>query len=171
MVARICAEGPKYADRRAAILKIARQADGLRADLLATAPLDEAAFAAVIAAQALPRATDAQKMLREQTLEDALHEAAAVPLHAAQLALDVQRLAVRALDLRNRNLASDVGCAAEFAASAISACAYNVRINHRFMKSQASIAAQNAKMARCEREANALLQSVRRAVRSELTRA
>ena len=34
-------------------------------------------------------------------------------------------------------LASDVGCAAELASAALAACAYNVRVNHRYMHDEA----------------------------------
>ncbi len=76
----------------------------------------------------------------------------------------------RALDFHNRNLVSDVGCAAEFAYAALAACAYNVRINHRFMHDLPAIEAQSHALERYEREGSALLASVRKAVRSQLER-
>lgn len=156
MVARICEGNPASAPLASHLVG---QADGLRAELLAARPRDEAAFEKVVEAQALPKGE-----ARTQALAHALRHAAEAPLHAAHLSLEVLRLAARGLALGNRNLESDLGCAAEFGAAAIAACAYNVRINHRFMRDPDAIAAQAKRIARLERESAALLQQVRRAI-------
>jgi formiminotetrahydrofolate cyclodeaminase len=62
-------------------------------------------------------------------------------------------------------LASDIGCAAEFAAAAVAACAYNVRVNHRAMRDSALVATQAVEMERYERESATLLRRVRETVR------
>jgi formiminotetrahydrofolate cyclodeaminase len=77
-------------------------------------------------------------------------------------------LADSALDLNNPNLVSDIGCAAEFAAAALAACAYNVRINHKFMRDTPAIEAQHNALERYERDAHALLTRIRRAVNAAL---
>ncbi|MEO9263372.1 MAG: cyclodeaminase/cyclohydrolase family protein [Candidatus Baltobacteraceae bacterium] len=165
MVARICAASPKYASQSKSALALAAKADQLREDLLRGRPRDEAAFARVMLATAMPKGTDVEKTRRRDALERALCEAAAEPLRSAQCALAVLRLAATALEIPNKNLASDIGCAAEFASAAIAACAYNVKINHRFMHDAQTIDGQATALARCEREAAALLAGVRRAVR------
>lgn len=156
MVARICSAKPEAAALAAGLI---RRADGLRAGLLAARARDEAAFERVVRAQAMPKGE-----ARTGEMAEALRGAAEEPLHTAGLALDVLRLAARALALGNRNLESDLGCAAEFGAAAIAACAYNVRVNHRFMRDDATAAAQAARLRRYERESAALLQQVRRAI-------
>jgi formiminotetrahydrofolate cyclodeaminase len=156
MVARICEGNPASALLAGRLIA---QADGLRAELLAARPRDEAAFEKVVEAQALPKGE-----ARTHALAHALRHAAEAPLHAAHLSLEVLRLAARGLALGNRNLESDLGCAAEFGAAAIAACAYNVRINHRFMRDAEAVAAQSKRLARVERESAALLQQVRRAL-------
>jgi len=80
----------------------------------------------------------------------------------------VLRLADDALDLNNPNLVSDIGCAAEFAFAGLTACAYNVRINQKFMRDSAAIEAQRDALARYERDAHALLATIRRAVNDAL---
>ena len=57
-------EKPKHIEVHAAAEAVAADADELRASFLAARPLDEAAFQAVVAAQALPRSTDAEKEAR-----------------------------------------------------------------------------------------------------------
>ena len=164
MVARISLNSPKYAAHRELAESIVRRADALREELLAARVVDESAFERVVTAQGLPRTSDAEKHIRSQQLEAALHDAAEAPLRAAQLAFDVERLATLLLEIPNRNLISDVGCAAEFAAAAVSACAYNVRINHRFMKDTSAIARQTERIERYERETTGLLHGMRSAI-------
>jgi len=103
-----------------------------------------------------------------QTLGDerqaALAEAAAVPLEGMRLSLDALHLSAQALAIGNVNLVSDAGSAAEFAHAALLACAYNVRINHRFLKNADLVAAQRAELERYEREATSLTASIRKGV-------
>jgi formiminotetrahydrofolate cyclodeaminase len=164
MVARICSANPKYAAQHDLALELIAQADALREEFLRARERDEAAFDRVVAATAMPKATDSQKHARRAALELALAHAAAEPLAVAQNALELLRFTERAFDLRNTNLVSDIGCAGEFAHAALTACAYNVRINHKFMRDLAAIEAQRHALERYEREGAALLAGIRRAV-------
>lgn len=161
MVARICAKSPRFAAQAPLASTLVDRAESLRADFAEGRVRDEAAFGLVVAAQALPKASEAERAARASALETALQAAAAEPLRAAQGCLDVLHLANRLLDIPNRNLASDVGCAGEFAAAALAACAYNVRVNHRYMHDRAAIERAEAVLARLEGEAAAQLQNVR----------
>ncbi|MGZ3553836.1 MAG: cyclodeaminase/cyclohydrolase family protein [Vulcanimicrobiaceae bacterium] len=168
MVARICSTNPKYAEHHDLARLLIEKADALRVDLLAHRERDEAAFDRVVAATALPRSTPEEKAIRAEALEKSLHAAAAEPLAAAKQALAVLHLAKDALAIPNTNLISDVGCAAEFAHSGLVACAYNVRINHRFIKDPALVAVQAETIARYERESTALLSRIREVVNATL---
>jgi len=168
MVARICSANPKYAAHKDLALELVGQADALREEFLRARERDEAAFDRVVAATAMPKASESEKHARRAALDLALAHAAAEPLAAAENALEVLRLADSALDLNNRNLVSDIGCAGEFAAAALAACAYNVRINHKFMRDTPAIEAQRDALERYERDARELLAKIRRAVDAEL---
>jgi methenyltetrahydrofolate cyclohydrolase len=170
MVGRICAANKKYALQADLARELFARGDSLREELLRARERDEAAFDRVVAATAMPKSTQDEKHVRRAALELALAHAAAEPLAAAQLALDVMRLSARALIFENRNLVSDIGCAAEFAAAALAACAYNVRINHRFMHDDTAIDAQAHALERLEREGAALLGEIRKAVRGQMVR-
>lgn len=153
MVARICAASLKYAAKRALAERLVAQADALRAAFLECKERDELAFDAVVAARG-----------DKAAMETALHGAAAVPLEGARAALDVLRLASEALELNNANLVSDLACAAEFGLAALLACAYNVRINHKFMKDTATITAQRSELDELERGAQPLVAATRNAM-------
>ncbi|MFN2449984.1 MAG: cyclodeaminase/cyclohydrolase family protein [Candidatus Baltobacteraceae bacterium] len=145
MVARIChAEG------------LAEEADALREQMTVMREQDERAFQAVVDAKG-----DADAVQR------ALFGAAAAPLQGAGAAFEALKLCERALALNNRHLISDVGCAAEFAHAAVTACAYNVRVNHRYIKAsreRADVAAQRTALGSLEAQARALYQRTADAV-------
>jgi formiminotetrahydrofolate cyclodeaminase len=107
---------------------------------------------------------------RGEERQTALTEAAAVPLEGMRIALDALHLSANALALGNVNLVSDAGCAAEFAHAGLLGCAYNVRVNHRFMRDAEKVAAQRATLEGYEREATSLTASLRKAVNEALTR-
>ena len=159
MVSRISAGNPKFAGQREAAERIAARADGLRARFLAGRAEDEAAFDAVTRAQKLPK-DDA----RAAALEGALDHAARVPLELAGCVVETLELAIETLAIENRNLISDVGCAAAFAQAAFEACAYNVRINHKYMKQPAAVAGQSAELESLSARAATLSQTVRERV-------
>jgi glutamate formiminotransferase/formiminotetrahydrofolate cyclodeaminase len=164
MVARICARSPKYAVHAELTEALAAAGDALVGELSALRIRDENAFAAVVEAQALPKSTLEQQAARGRALERSLQEAAAAPLATAAAALQVVRCAAQLLEIGNRHLASDAGCAAEFGSAGLTACAYNVRVNHRYMHDATAIALQETTLVRYENEAAEKLAAVRAAV-------
>jgi methenyltetrahydrofolate cyclohydrolase len=170
MVGRIYSENPKYAPYHELVSRIVTSSDALRADLLAAREKDENAFARVMTAHDLPQGNEAEKVARAGLVEKALTAAAAEPLHAAGLALDVLRFATQLMTVPNKNLMSDIGCAAEFGYAGLVACGYNVRINHRYMRNADAIAQQATLLARYEDEGATLLAAVRRTVAEALSR-
>jgi formiminotetrahydrofolate cyclodeaminase len=140
------------------------RADRLRGALGDARRRDEKAYAAVIAAQERPKRDEGERLSRRVALEAALREAAQSPLDAAGLALEVLRLADRLIESPRGALASDVGCAAELGYAAIAACAFNVRINHFYMRDQAAIRDQSARLESIERDAQQIRDRVRAAL-------
>jgi formiminotetrahydrofolate cyclodeaminase len=153
MVARITLGSPKLAPVHAAAAGVAADADGLRRQFVELRPHDEAAFQAVVAAQALPRATDAEKTERRERLQRALAGAAEAPLEAAGRASEAFALTARTAELRNANLMSDVDCALRFARAAFDASVANVEVNHRFITDAAVVAEQRERLVALTRAA------------------
>lgn len=168
MVARICADNPKYAEHASLARRLAAESDRLVAALGAARERDERAFAAVVAAQTLPKVSSQDKAVRASVLQRALLDAAREPLEAAALARAALHAAAELLVLGNPHLASDVGCAAEFAYAGLTAYAYNVRVNHRYIKDAEAIARQQIELAACEAGADEELARVRAAVGTAL---
>ncbi len=94
-------------------------------------------------------------------MQSALAAAAETPLEGAHAALQALHLTADGFELNNANLVSDLGCAVEFGNAALAACAYNVRINHKFMKDAALISTQRATLEGVEREGTALATALR----------
>jgi formiminotetrahydrofolate cyclodeaminase len=168
MVARLTLGNAKLAEHHREAAVLVEQADGLRLALLGARHADEAAYKDVIAAMALPRASEAEKAERGTRLQAALGAAAAEPLKTAQLAGDALRLAEDTLQLDNRSLISDVGCAATFAAAGVEAAAVNVRINHAYLRDDTLRHAQEAALTELERDVSARADRVRASVAAHL---
>lgn len=168
MVGRICAANPKYAEHAASARQVVTESDTMRERLTVARERDEAAFAGVVAAQRLPKTSEGERAARSVALEAALRAAAEAPLEAAEMALRVLRLAELVLRIPNRNLAGDAGCGAEFAFAGLVACAYNVRVNHRYMHDAGAIAAQSELLGTYEGEAAEILARVRAIVNAAL---
>lgn len=164
MVLRIAVASEKFSGDRAAAQLLIASADRFRAKFLAARELDELAFEAVVAAQGLPAGAESEKAARTAALQAALVHAAAVPLELAGEAYGCLDLAGRAMTLAAPNIRSDLGCAAEFCIAAIHACAYNVRINHRYMKDHDTIAAQREALDRLLAQADDALLQIRKAL-------
>jgi formiminotetrahydrofolate cyclodeaminase len=147
MVARITLASPKSAPVHEEAAAIIAAADDVRRSFLELRPADEAAFRAVVGAQALPRATDAEKETRRMRLQQALTGAAEAPLEAAQRATDAFALAARTAHLHNTNLMSDVDCALRFARAAFDASVANVEVNHRYITDADTVTRQRERLA------------------------
>jgi formiminotetrahydrofolate cyclodeaminase len=158
MVARITAANDRYAAVRAEAQAIVAAADVLRERFAAARPLDEAAYALVVAASALPKGDEQKKRARTTALQAALVGAAEAPLAAAGLSAEGIALAERANALGNAHLVSDVECALHFFRAALAASVANVRINHHFIKDAETVRAQDERLVAIVVAASAALQ-------------
>ncbi len=170
MVARITLGNPRRAERHDLAQALIAEADELRGRLETARVADEAAYGAVVAAGALPKATPEEKAARTERLQTALASAAQAPLETAQLALNVLWLADRGLGLDNAHLASDLGCAAEFAAAGLYAAAYNVRANHAYLRDEQTLTTQAERLRELDAEGQIVLDRVRVGVSVALAR-
>lgn len=105
------------------------EADALRVELLELLEADTQVYGRVMAAYRLPRATAEEKVARRAAQQEALREAAAVPLTIAERCARVVALALPAAELGNTWAVTDAGAGALLAASAAHAALLNVEIN------------------------------------------
>jgi glutamate formiminotransferase/formiminotetrahydrofolate cyclodeaminase len=129
MVARLTTGKKKFEDIEARMLQIVAEADALREEFLQAREDDIQAFDAVMAAYRLPKASAKDKGLRSSAIKEATLHAAEVPLNVCRLAKHALQLANEVVEKGNLNAASDAGTAAGLAVAALRGAGANVRIN------------------------------------------
>ncbi len=105
------------------------EAAAVRSTLIDAVDRDAAAYTAVMNAYRMPKASDAEKRLRHEAIQEALKEAARVPLSVAETCADLLELAKTVVSEGNKNALSDGLVAALTARAGMIGALYNVRIN------------------------------------------
>jgi len=123
-----------------------RKCEALRGVLVSLVQADVEAYGKYSAATSLPRSTEEEKARRAEVIQQALQEAAAVPMEICRKCHEILEVSRQLLEIGNPNLVSDVGCAAELAYAALRAALLNVEVNHAFLKDETYISAQKAQL-------------------------
>jgi formiminotetrahydrofolate cyclodeaminase len=105
------------------------RADALRVQLVGAVDRDAEVFRRVMAAYALPRATDEEKAARRKATQQALQEASRVPAEVVRLCREVAALSKVATEKGNVQAISDAAIAALLADAGAQSAALNVKIN------------------------------------------
>jgi glutamate formiminotransferase/formiminotetrahydrofolate cyclodeaminase len=129
MVARLTIGKKKYAEVEAEMEVILEQAERLRSELAAAVVRDATAFERVMAAYKLPKETPDEEAVRAKAVEDALLEAALVPLEVVEKCVKVLELAKHVIARGNLNAISDGASGAGLALAGARGSGLNVRIN------------------------------------------
>ncbi len=109
--------------------KIAAESSRLRDKLVKDVDRDSDAFNDVLAAFRLPKNNEEEKMNRSKAIQDALKNAAMVPLSVARDASKVMDLAEIVIKKGNKNAVTDGAVGAMTARTAVLGALYNVKIN------------------------------------------
>ncbi len=137
MVANLTIGKQKYAEIEGEVKDLLEQSEILRARLAAVLQDDIHAYDRVMAAYGLPKATDQEKVMRNQAIQAALKQATEAPLACARLALEVIPLAKRIAGIGNINAISDGGVAAIAAQAALRGALLNVFVNTAVIEDKA----------------------------------
>lgn len=122
-------QGEKFADREKRMQTAAAEAQELCKELKESVQKDTESFDGYMAALRLPKDTQEQKESRRQAMQEALKQAAQVPLETAERAARVFPLARLALEEGNPNAESDALVSAMLARTAVLGALFNVSIN------------------------------------------
>jgi formiminotetrahydrofolate cyclodeaminase len=109
--------------------EIAETLQNLREKLVTEVDKDSNAYKDVLAAFKLPKDTQEEKEQRAGAIQDAMKNAARVPLGVANNALQVMDLAEKAIRNGNRNAVSDGAVGTMMARTAVLGALFNVKIN------------------------------------------
>ena len=119
--------------------QIAETVQNLREKLVAEVDQDSNAYNDVLAAFKLPKTTEAEKEQRTQAIQDAMKNAARVPLKVANDALQVMDQAEKVIINGNRNAVSDGAVGAMMARTAVLGALFNDKINLASVKDHAFV--------------------------------
>jgi methenyltetrahydrofolate cyclohydrolase len=123
MVVNLTADGPD--DLRAA----SRKLSALRASSIAFGAADELAYPGYLEAARLPKSTPDEKAHRKAMMQEAMKEAATIPMQLADTALELLDALEAVIRLGNTHVLSDAAVAILLARVCVDASLINFRIN------------------------------------------
>lgn len=129
MVANLTVGKKGYEDAWKDLDDLSVRAQDVKARLLEAVDRDTEAFNGVLAAQKLPKSTDAEKAARAEAIQEGYRGASMVPLETAKACLEALRACDLAASLGNRNSVTDAGVGALLAAAGAEGAVLNVLIN------------------------------------------
>lgn len=128
MVARLSI-GKEGLEAKSFYRELSAEAEALSGELLDGGREDSDAFVAVLSAYRLAKDTDEEKSARREAIQQAVLQAARVPLANMERCWRVLELAMQLQGRSNPNAASDLECALHLARAGLLGCADNVEIN------------------------------------------
>lgn len=129
MVANLTLGKEKFLAVESEMLRLVAASEYLRQELLQLAQEDASVFEAFMNCYKMPKATDAEKALRQAKIQEAAKMAAEIPLKIGEKSLAVLLLAAEAVELGNPAVITDAAVAALMARAAVRSAVYNVKIN------------------------------------------
>jgi glutamate formiminotransferase/formiminotetrahydrofolate cyclodeaminase len=171
MVANLTVGKKGYEGVEQEMKELAIRAQALKDELLRAVDEDTRAFAKVMDAFKLPKATEEQAKEKETAIEKATREATLVPLAVLEKSLSLLDLARNVAQKGNKNSLSDAGVAGAIALAAAQGAHDNARINLLGIKDNTFKEEVKKKADSFVREAAELAGEIRRFLGKELDRA
>jgi glutamate formiminotransferase/formiminotetrahydrofolate cyclodeaminase len=139
MVANLSAHKRGWDDRWEEFSDWAVKGQHLKDDLLALVDEDTAAFNKIMEAFGLPKATDNEKTIRSQAIQDATKYAIEIPFKVMQKSLESIEVCAKMAEIGNPNSVTDAGVGALCARSAVLGAFMNVKINAAGLKDKSFV--------------------------------
>jgi len=159
MVANLTIGKKGYEAVEAEMQSIAKTASDLKQQFIQNIDRDAEAYRSVLQAFKRPKGTEAEKQIRNETIQAAFKQAAHVPLQVAEAACSLFKLIEKVVTQGNKNAVTDGAVAALTAGAAVHAALYNVQVNLGSIKDQvfvdktsAQVKAIQTKVEKTERE-------------------
>ena len=136
MVGNLTIGKKKYEDVEEDIKKIIGSSEKLRYELSQLIEEDVKVFNNFMATYKMPRETEDEKKMRTEKIQEALIEAARVPLRVAYKCMEILSLSKEVAEKGSINTVSDAGVAALMAEAALESAILNVKINLKMIKDE-----------------------------------
>lgn len=153
MVANLTMGKKKYAEVEGQMKTIAVEAAMIRERLIRDIDRDSEAYERVFAAFKLPRDTEEQMAVRDQSIQEATKEAARVPMQVAEEVASVMETIIYVAHKGNRNAVTDACVAMMAARTCVLGALLNVRINLSSVHDETFVQMMTAKADFLESEA------------------
>jgi formiminotetrahydrofolate cyclodeaminase len=153
MVANLTLGKEKFLSVESEMLRLAAASEYLRQELLQLAQEDASVFEAFMNCYKMPKATDAEKALRQAKIQEAAKMAAEIPLKIGEKSLAVLLLAAEAAELGNPAVITDAAVAALMARAAVRSAVYNVKINLNLINDRDYCSVVSGRITALEQEA------------------
>ncbi len=138
----------------------AEKCQQIKDKLLKAVDEDTQAFNDYMEARRLPRKTEEQKKLRNQTMQEGLKKAVRIPLNTAKLSLEALKIASTVAKYGNPNSITDVGVGAQSAYTGVVGGVFNVLINLKEIEDADFVAEMKNECENLKREAKSALDEV-----------
>ena len=158
MVGNLTVGKEKFAEHEAEVQEILLQAEALRTQFLQLVNADAEVFNAFMTCYRLPKATDEEKLKRNQAIQNAAKQAAEVPLQIAEASLKVMHIAKRMAEIGNPTAITDAAVSSIMGRAALRSEVYNVIVNLKLIKDEAYNQEMYVKLDAMQNEAVALEQ-------------
>lgn len=153
MVVNLTLGKEKFLAVESEMLRLAAASEYLRQELLQLAQEDASVFEAFMNCYKMPKATDAEKALRQAKIQEAAKMAAEIPLKIGEKSLAVLLLAAEAAELGNPAVITDAAVAALMARAAVRSAVYNVKINLNLINDRDYCSVVSGRITALEQEA------------------
>lgn len=134
MVCELTGGKKKYADFEPELARIREKLTAIRAAFIDLADEDEAVFLPLSKAYGLPKETEEERLLKEQTLENCLLQASLTPIKVMEKACEALNYMQSLAENGSRLALSDVGVGVQFLNTALTGAIMNLYINTKMMK-------------------------------------
>ncbi|MDJ0816958.1 MAG: cyclodeaminase/cyclohydrolase family protein [Desulfobacterales bacterium] len=151
MVANLTVKKKGYEAVEARMQDIAAKGRSLRDKLAAAVDKDANAYNDVLTAYKMPKNTEAEQEARSRAIQEAMQNAARVPMAVAYDALQVMDLAEKVIREGNRNAVSDGAVGVMMARTAALGALFNVRINLASIKDKLFVEEMTKEVEKLER--------------------
>ena len=144
MAANLTVGKKAYADAEGEMNEALETLASLREDFFSLMDADAENFQALMASYALPKESDKEKAERKAAVQEGLKTALAAPAQMTELCLQGAGVLVVLLEKGNKQLLSDVACAAAILRAASSSAYLNVLVNLQLLDDEEYVRAQHA---------------------------
>lgn len=136
----------KFAAYEAVLSECEVQLSELRDEFLRFADRDEEVFLPLSKAYSLPKETEEESAEKDRIMEEALKDAATVPLLLMEKVYEAMKIVMDVAKMGSKLAISDAGCASAALRSALVSASFNVKINCKAMKNEETSAAFLSRM-------------------------